>query len=227
MLSCKSNKWPKPPIYLLTRNCPFVVPASRLFIGRGIASGAWGWVGRHCKPRRAASHSRRVNRRQTGAGMLQGGCAADCSQCPCDWLSLSWRRRMRCMLLHRQRGSVRGCCGPGPSVAPWPETPRKGPWRPGSCTGWGPGPTRMRGPTPQGSCSERLKRLEGMSAGDAKMNHCGKLLIAPEMRTLPTGPKQQMGKKHALYFTTEGRFWLLFLKIQGVDKPYVCSSNWL
>lgn len=92
------------------------------------------------------------------------------------------------MLLHRRRGSVRGCCDHGPAAAPWPEKQRRERWRLGRCTGWGRGLRRRPGRTPLGSCSERQRRLEETSAGDAKMSHCEMLLNAPEMRKPPAEP---------------------------------------
>lgn len=155
-------------------------------IGTGTVWGAWGLAGRHCKPRPGASHWRRENQWQTDAGRLRGGRAADYWQNPYDWPSPSWRRRMRCTLLHRRRGSARGRHDHGPAAAPWPEKLRRGRWRPGRCTGWVQGPRPRPGRIPQGSCSERPRRPEGTSAGDAQMSHCGN---APEMKKPPAGPK--------------------------------------
>lgn len=94
---------------------------------------------------------------------------------------------MRCTLLHRWRGSARGCHDYGPAAAPWAEKLRRGRWRLGMCIGWGQGP--RPGPTPRGSCSERLTQLEETSAGAAKISHSGS---APEMKK----PQVEPEKKH-------------------------------
>lgn len=78
------------------------------------------------------------------------------------------------MLLHRRTGRDRGCRDHGPAAAPWPEKLRRGRWRPGRCTGWGQGQWLARR-----NCSEKPRRPEGTSSGDAKMGHCGN---APEMK---------------------------------------------
>ena len=178
--------------------CPFVIACGEVDplcsecvqppIGRGTEWGAWDLAGRHCKPRPGASHWRRENQWQTDAGRLRGGRAADYWQNPYDWPSPSWRRRMRCTLLHRRRGSARGCSDRGPAAAPWPETPWRGRWRLGTCTGSGRGLRQRPGRTPRRSCSERPRRLEGTSAGAAKMSHCAN---APEMKKPQAEPKMK------------------------------------
>uniref|UniRef100_A0A3B4T1S2 RING-type domain-containing protein n=1 Tax=Seriola dumerili TaxID=41447 RepID=A0A3B4T1S2_SERDU len=104
---------------------------------------------------------------------------------------LSWRKRMRCMLLHRRRGSDRGCCDHGPAAAPWPEKLRRGRWRLGRSTDWGRGLRLTSGRRPRGSCSERLRRPEGTSAGDAEKSHCWTPPNAPEMKKPPAEPKEK------------------------------------
>lgn len=83
---------------------------------------------------------------------------------------------------------MRGRRGHGSAAAPWPERPRKEPWRPDRRTGWAPGP--RPGPTPQGSCSERI-RPEGTSVGGALTSRCGN---APEMKRQPAEPKEKEEK---------------------------------
>lgn len=92
---------------------------------------------------------------------------------------------MRCMLLHRRRGSARGY---GPAAAPWPEKLRRGQWKQGMCKGWGQGPRQRPAPSPQGNCSERLTQEE-TSADAAKISRSGS---APEMKK----PLAEPVKKH-------------------------------
>lgn len=92
------------------------------------------------------------------------------------------------MLLHRRRGSGRGCREHGPAAAPWPERPRRGRWRQGRCKGWGPGPRPRPGSTPRGSCSERRIWPEGTPAGDAGTSRCES---APEMKRPQAEPKRR------------------------------------
>ena len=98
---------------------------------------------------------------------------------------------MRCMLLHRRRASVRGCCDHGPAAAPWPEKLRRGLWRLGRCTDWGRGLRPTSGQRPRGSCSERRRRPEGMSAGDAERSRCGTPPNAPEMKKQRAEPNDR------------------------------------
>lgn len=102
---------------------------------------------------------------------------------------------MRCTLLHRRRGSARGCRGHGPAAAPWPERLRRGRWRPGRCTGWGQAPRLRPGQTPRGSCSERQIRPEGTPAGDAKTSHCENVPEMKKPRAEPTKKQHSVNKQ--------------------------------
>lgn len=162
----------------------------RLTIGRGTVWDAWDSAGRHCKPRPGESHWCRGKQWQTDAGRLREGCAAGYWLSPYDWPSPSWRRMMRCMLLHRQRGSGHGY---GPAAAPWAAKLQRGRRRLGRCTGRHPGPMPRPGPTPRGWCNARPTRQEGMSVAAVETSHSGS---APETRKPRAEPGEKSVNKH-------------------------------